>query len=66
MHTIVVVIDWKTKMLMKTFVVARKIEKVVVAGGRKHSCRTFSSALGIVRSRPIVATPTCVTYERVV
>jgi len=62
--TIVVVIDWKTKMLMKKFVVARKIEKVVVAGGRKHSCRTFSSALGIVRS--IVATPTCVTYERVV
>ena len=47
MHSaIVVVIDRRTKMLMKIYVVVRKIEKVVVARGcRKQSCRTYSSVL---------------------
>jgi len=47
-----VVIGERTKMLLKKYVVVRKIEKVAVVSGsrgcRKQSCRTYSSALGVV------------------
>jgi len=34
----IVVVDWRTKILMKKYVVVRKIEKVVVVGGSR-GCR---------------------------
>ena len=47
---IVVVIDYRTKRLMKKYVVVRKIEKVVVVSGSRGLQKTevtHSSALGL-------------------
>jgi len=51
MQSAIVVVILENENADEIYVVVRKIEKVVVSGNRgcrKHICRTYSSALGVV------------------